>query len=230
VIDSSANTTEQQHLLSQFGRGRLRDSAVSQKWLSAVGHIGPSYMEKDLLLKYIDSGLTTDRFDTVLAIAGRFGSPNDQQEVYQRLAELPQIRVYDSAVAQPWLNAVGEIGPTYLKKDLLLRFLRTDSRRARGLPVDQFDTLLAITSRFGSPEDSKEIYNDLISLPPSTDTEWARLVRAVGALGPDYLKSELLLKIASKMPRSDSLVSAYRISAKSIQGDMDYGRVIRAVE
>jgi hypothetical protein len=230
VIDSSTNTTEQQHLLSQFGRGRLRDSAVAQEWLSAVGHIGQSYMEKDLLLNYIDTGLTTDRFDTVLAIAGRFGSPNDQQEVYQRLAELPHFRVYDSAVAQPWLYAVGEIGPTYLKKDLLLRFLQTDSNRAGGLPVDQFDTVLAITGRFESPEDSKEIYDDLISLPPSTEAEWGRLVRAVGALGPDYLKSELLLKIAPKMPRNDSLMSSYKMAAKSIQGDMDYGKVMRAME
>ena len=154
VIDSSDNTSEQQHLLSRFGRDQLRDSAVVQKWLCDVGHLRASYMEKDLLTNYIDTGLTADRFDTVLAIAGRFETP----------------------------------------------------------------------------EDSKEIYEKLIGFPPRTDIEWAGLIRAVGALGPDYLKSDLLLTIAPKMPRNDSLVSAYRLSAKSIQSDDDYGKVMRAVQ
>jgi hypothetical protein len=230
VIDSSDNMPEQQHLLSLFSRGQLRDSAVSQKWLSAVGHLRTSYMEKDLLMHYIDTDLTADRFDTVVAVAGRFESPNDQKEVYQRLADIAAIRLHDSLFAQPWLYAVGQIGPSYIKKDLLLLYLQTDINRASGLPVDQFDTVLAITRRFESPQDSKEIYDKLVGLPPQNDIEWAGLIHAVGALEPDYLKSDLLLKIAPKMPRSDSLVSAYRKSAKSIQGDMDYGKVIRAVE
>jgi hypothetical protein len=154
VMDSSTNPSEEQHLLSLFSRDQLRDSAVAQKWLSAVGHLRASYMEKDLLMNYIDTSLAVDRFDTVLTIAGRFESP----------------------------------------------------------------------------EDSKEIYEKLIGWPPRTDIEWAGLIHAVGALGPDYLKSDLLLKIATKMPRNDSLVSAYRMSAKTIQGDMDYGKVMRAVE
>ena len=230
VIDSSDNTSGEQHLLSLFTRRRLHDSAVAQKWLSDVGHLHASYMEKDLLMNYIDTGLTADRFDAVLAVACRFESPNDQKEVYERLTELPSFRAHDSDYARPWLQAVGQIGPSYIKKDLLLRSLQTGSDRNDSLPVDQFDTVLAIAARFESPEDSKEIYEKLIGFPPRTDIEWVGLIRAVGVLGADYLKSDLLLKIAPKMPRNDTLVSVYRMSAKSIQGDMDYGRVMRAVE
>jgi hypothetical protein len=230
VIDSSDNTSEQQHLLSRFSRDQLRDSVVTRKWLSDVAHIGESYLEKDLLMNYIDTGLTTDRFDTVLAIAGRFGTPEDSKEIYQRLAEIEAHRLHDSAFAGPWLQAVGHIDPSYIKKGLLLDFLQTDSNRNDGLPPEQFDAILAIAGRFETPEDSKEIYEKLIALPPQTDAEWRGLIRAVGALEPDYLKSDLLLTIAPKMPRNDSLVSAYRIAAKTIQADMDYGRVMRAVE
>jgi hypothetical protein len=230
VIDSSDNTSGEQHLLSLFTRRWLHDSAVAQKWLSDVGHLHASYMEKDLLMNYIDTGLTADRFDAVLAVACRFESPNDQKEVYERLTELPSFRAHDSDYARPWLQAVGQIGPSYIKKDLLLRYLQTGSDRNDSLPVDQFDTVLAIAARFESPEDSKEIYEKLIGFPPRTDIEWVGLIRAVGVLGADYLKSDLLLKIAPKMPRNDTLVSVYRMSAKSIQGDMDYGRVMRAVE
>jgi hypothetical protein len=154
VMDSSTNRTQEQHLLTLFSRAQLRDSAVAQEWLGAVGYLRASYMEKDLLLHFIDTGLAVDQFDTVVAITGRFGSTYDEQEVYKKLADLPG----------------------------------------------------------------------------NTDEEWAGLIRAAGTLNDDYQKSELLLKIAPKMPRNDSLVSAYRISAKSIRGDNDYGRVMRAVE
>jgi hypothetical protein len=230
IIDRSDNPSEKQDFLKLFTPDQLRDSAVAQEWLHAVGQIGPSYIKKDLLVHYIDTGLTTDRFDTVLAIAIRFESPNDQQEVYQQLAGLPAIQVHDSVFVHPWLSAVGQIGPSYMKKDLLLHFLQPDSSRANGLPGGQFSAVLAVTGRFESPEDQKEILERLIGLPPTTDEEWSGLIRATGALQPDYIKTVLLLKIAPGMPRTDSLRAAYRISAKSIEGDMDYGKVIRAIE
>ena len=136
----------------------------------------------------------------------------------------------DSAFAQPWLRAVGQLDPSYMKKDLLLQYLDRPTNPPVRLPPDQFDTVLAVTGRFGSPEDQKEIIDRLIGMSPATDDEWIGLVRATGALQPDYLKSELLLKIARKMPRTDSLISAYKASAKRIEGDMEYGKVIRAIE
>src|SRR5580692_2264515 len=92
TMDSSDNPSGKQDFLKRFTPDQLRDSAVAQEWLNVLGHIDPLYMKKDLLLNYIDTGLTFDRFDTVLAIAMRFESPNDQQDVYKRLAELPPIQ------------------------------------------------------------------------------------------------------------------------------------------
>lgn len=230
LIDSSTDMSERQHLLSLFTRDRLHDSVVARKWLLAVGHIDASYVKKDLLNNYIDSNLQADRFDTVLAITSRFGSEPDQQEIYKNLAGLPQLRTRDSAFAQPWLSAVGQLGPSYMKKDLLLQYLDTSIKPHETLPAGQFDTVLAVTGRFESPEDQKEILDRLIGLSPATDTEWAGLIRAIGALQPDYIKSELLPKIASIMPRTDSLRAVYRIAAKSIQSDNDYGKVMRAME
>ncbi|HLX66949.1 MAG TPA: hypothetical protein VKR41_08125, partial [Puia sp.] len=113
---------------------------------------------------------------------------------------------------------------------LLLQYLGESNQPKETLPAGQFDTVVAITGRFGSPEDQKEILEKLIDLPPATDAEWVTLIRATGDLEADYIKTDLLLKIAPEMPRTDSLRAAYRLSAKSIQGDMDYGKVIRAIE
>ena len=230
LIDSAGDMNQRQHLLGLFSREQLRDTAVAKEWLSAVGLIDASYMKKDLLKNYIDSNLKADRFDTVLAITCRFGSDKDQQEIYKNLIDLPQLRVRDSAFAQPWLRAIGRLGPSYVKMDLLLQYLDTSVKPKIPLPADQFDTVLAITGKFDAPEDQKEILERLIDMPPATDVQWTGLIRATGALQADYIKSDLLLKIAPKMPRTDSLRTLYRVSAKSIQDDTDYGRVMRALE
>lgn len=229
LIDSSGNMQDRQHFLERFDRDQLRDSAVAQEWLNAAGHIDASYAKKDLLLQYIDTSLTADQFDTVLAITSRFGSEVDEQNVYKSLIDLPQLRMHHSTWAQPWLGSVGRLGPSYMKKDLLQQYLESFTKPEETLPGDQFDSVLAIASRFESPEDQKEIYDKLIAMPPATDAEWIGLIRVAG-LQPDYIKTELLLKIAPKMPRTDSLLTAYRMTAKKIEGDMDYGKVIRAVE
>lgn len=157
-------------------------------------------------------------------------SSNNEQEQQQYLGRFPGTRLRDSGVARAWLQSVGRLRPAYMKKGLLLKYLDTLTRSQEPLPAGQFDTILAVTARFGSPEDAKEVYNRLIDLPPATDAQWVGLIRATGSLGPDDMKSELLLKIATGMPRTDSLVSAYRTSAKKIGNDMDYGKAMRAIE
>jgi hypothetical protein len=157
-------------------------------------------------------------------------SSNNMMEQQHYLGLFPLEQLRDSAVAQAWLKSVDRLEQAYMKKDLLLQYLKTLTKSQEKLPADQFDTVLAVTGRFGSPEDQKEVYERLIDVPPVTNAEWIGLIRATSALQQDYLKSELLLKIAPKMPRTDSLISAYSSSAKRIQGDMDYGKVMRAIE
>ena len=231
LADSSSDMGLRQHVLERFGRDQLRDSAVAHEWLSAVGHIEASFVKKGLLLKHLDSGLTADRFDSVVAITSRLGSDGDQQDIYKSLADLPGMRRHDSVFAQPWLGAVGELQQSYMKKDLLLLYLRpADSAGGPPVPADQFDTVLAIVGRFGSSVDEQEVYKVLSDLPGKTDGEWTGLLRAAGTLNEDYLKSELLLRIAANMPRTDSLRAAYRLVARSIRDDAEYGRTMRAVD
>jgi hypothetical protein len=230
LVDRTDDMSQRQHLLDLFTKEQLRDSATAHKWLHVVGNIDASYMKKDLLRKFIDSSLPADQVDSLLAITRRFGSENDQQDVYKSLVDLPKLRLFDSAFTQPWLRAVGELGPSYMKKDLLVQFLDTTVKPRETLPADQFDTVLAITGRFDNPEDQKEILKRLISLQPTTDAEWTGLLRATGAFQAEYIKSELLPEIASRMPRTDPLLAAYRVAAKTIQSDFDYGKVMRAIE
>jgi hypothetical protein len=236
LSENSNDMNERQQLLSRFNRESLGDSAVASEWLIAVGNLDQAYVKKDLLLRYIGedagagAGIAPDRFDAVLAITGRFGSDYDEQEVYKRLADVPRLRTHDSAYTLPWLSAVGKLNESYMKKDLLLRFLPEDSNAGGIVSVDEFDSVIAVTRRFQNSVDEQEVYKRLADLPVKSDPEWAGLIRAAGGLNEDYMKTELMLKIAQKMPRTDSLRSAYRTAAKSIREDMDYGKVMRALE
>lgn len=230
LADNSGDNMERQHFLDIFSGDQLRDSAVAHEWLTTVGHIDASYMKKELLLKHIDSNMTADRFDSVIGITSRFGSDIDEQDIYKSLLELPGLRLYNSAFAQPWLRAVGRLEASYMKKDLLLRYLRPDEAAGGPIPGDQFDTVLSITRHFGSSVDEQEVYKRLADLPGKTDAEWSGLILAAGTLDADYLKSELLLRIAPDMPRTDSLRATYRMAAKCIRDDMEYGKTMRAVE
>ena len=307
LIDNSSDMGQRQHLLEQFSREQLSDSAVAREWLTVVGHIDASYMKKDLLVKHLDSNLTAGQFNTMLATTSRFesdvdeqdvyksmlqlpqlrshdsayalpwlhavaqldqaymkkdlllgfigkeagadgrspmsptlfnkvvvvtsnfGSDVDQQEVYKSLLDLPPMRNYDSAYALPWLFAVGQLDQAYMKKDLLLNFLGNDGAAA-GLSPGQFESVLAIAHRAGSDVDEQEIYKRLAEKSANTEAEWISLIHNVGALNEDYMKSELLPKIASKMPRTDEVRTAYKAAAKTIQQDMDYGKVMRALD
>ncbi len=308
LIDNSNDMGQRQHLLEQFSREQLQDSAVAKEWLIVVGHINEAYLKKDLLVKHLDSGLTAERFGSMLAITSKFESNVDEQEVYKAMLQLPQFQRHDSAFALPWLHAVGQLneaytkkdlllnfiqkdagdevgsrmtptifnkvllvtsnfgsdvdeqevyksllGPpqwrnddsayampwllavgqlheAYMKKDLLLNFLGDDTGAAAGLSQSQFESVLAVARLFGSDVDAQEIYKRLAEKSANTETEWASLIRNVGALNEDYMKSDLLLKIAAKMPRTDDVRAAYKTAAKSIQQDIDYGKVMRALD
>lgn len=157
------------------------------------------------------------------------GSTNATEQQHY-LGRFNARQLQDTAVAAAWLNSVGELGPAYMKKDLLLKYLDTLAKTKDTLPAAQFDTVLALTGRFDSPGEQKEVYGRLIDMPPTTNEEWIGLIRATGNLEPDVWKSDLLLKIAPTMPRTDSILIAYRASAKRITGDMEYGKAMRAIE
>lgn len=226
--NQSNDNGARQHLLEVFTRDQLSDSAVAREWLTSVGHLDASYEKKDLLKNHLDSSLTIDQFDTVLAITTRFGSDIDEQDVYKELLDLPQLRKRDSAYAVPWLHAVGQLDPSYMKKDLLLNFLGKDT--SAGLPPAQFDSVLTIATRFGSDVDEQEIFERLAEKSVNNDAEWTMLIQKVGVLNEDYIKTDLLLKIAPKMPRTDSVQAAYKAAARTIHQDEGYGKVMRALD
>jgi hypothetical protein len=179
----------------------------------------------DLLLK--SDSLTSGE---TIRLLRQLDSGHNMMEVQRYLTRFKPDRLRDPAVAQEWLAVVGHLDASYMEKDLLLYYLRADTAANAGLPEDRWDTVLAITGRIHSSNDEKEVYERMALVPVKTDAEWAGLIRAAGSLDAEYLKADLLVAIAAKMPRTDSIIVQYRLAAKTIRSDMDYGKVMRAVE
>jgi hypothetical protein len=179
----------------------------------------------DLLLK--GDSLTSDE---TIELLRRLDDGNNSTEAERFLKRFRPDRLRDSAVAQEWLRVAGHLNASYMEKELLLYYLRADTASNAGLPEDQWDSVLAITGRFNASYDEKEVYERMVQVPVKTDAEWVGLIGAVGSLDADYLKTDLLVAIAAKMPRTDSITARYRLAAKTLQADMDYGKVMRAVE
>jgi len=74
------------------------------------------------------------------------------------------------------------------------------------------------------------MYRKLAAESIHSDEQWISLLGEVGHMNENYQKAELLASIAQRMPRTDSIKTAYLKTAKTISTDMEYGKAIRAVE
>lgn len=177
-----------------------------------------------LLLKS-DSLTAEERIGLLRAVEG-----SDDEGVADRILRVfgkEQLR--DTAVARAWLEAVDHMNDVGAKKRLLVDFLKADTVNGSWLDAGLYDSIVAKTGGWDSEFDQKEVYEALTVLPGKTEDQWIALIRAVGLLGDDHQKGELLQKIWSAGPKSDSLKAAYIVAAKTIHDDWQYGKVMRAV-
>ena len=77
--------------------------------------------------------------------------------------------------------------------------------------------------------DKINLYQALMEGNKITDDQWVMLIDKTAGLGSDMDKSNLLVYIAQKMPRTEPVKASYLKAAKTIGNDMDYGRTLRAV-
>jgi hypothetical protein len=78
--------------------------------------------------------------------------------------------------------------------------------------------------------DKINMFNKMLEIEPISDNQWVILIARSASLGSDVDKANILTAFAKKMPKSDTVKSAYMKAAKTIGNDNDYGRVIRQLE
>jgi len=63
-----------------------------------------------------------------------------------------------------------------------------------------------------------------------TEEQWAGLIKETPNVNGDFERADVLVMIAGKMPKSDQLKATYMSAAKTINSEMDYGKVVKAIE
>jgi hypothetical protein len=150
----------------------------------------------------------------------------DDGEKEKYLERFTPDQLRDSAIGDYWLTVVGHIGPDDRKKNLLKWYIADSA----GLTANRFDSVVAVADRFESGGEKDDLYKILIDRGGKTDDEWIGLIRAVARLNEDGDKSELLVRIAQKIPKNEKLKADYLAAAKTIREDSEYGKAMRAVE
>ena len=173
----------------------------------------------DLLFK--SDSLQTSELAEMITLIDTSGSDIDKQEILSRFTA-SQLR--DSTLAQSWLGAVSHLGPDFEKQNLLTSFMRKG-------PVagSTYDSLLSVIGHMGADFEKQDLYKKLLGDSLTTDRQWIGLISRTAGLGADFIKVDMLVAIAKKMPEGQAVKDAYLEAAKTIGGDAEYGRVMRAL-
>ena len=205
---------------------RIAQKGGNQALLTEISHMemdGAAYQYVDLLFNS-DSMTETEQ----VALLKQIGQmENNKKEEY--LERFTQAQLNDSIVGSYWLTTVKGIFPDDNKKDLLMRYIGQVAD-STGLPNNRFDSVVAAAGHIGSDGEREDLYLLLIDSVKKTDAEWISLIRAGAAMDNDNSKSDMLVRIAKKMPIDDSVKAEYKTAARTIRDDAEYGKAMRAIE
>ena len=152
----------------------------------------------------------------------RFGADNEKVFLLNKITTR---QLQDSTNLRAFFGVLGRMGADRDKLMMINRLLKDST-----VPDELFDKIMEITSQMSADMDKVDIYNKLLDREVISEYQWMVLIAETARLHTDFDKARLLVRIAPKMPASDNIKKAYMTAAKTIQSDMDYGKVIRAVD
>jgi hypothetical protein len=174
----------------------------------------------DLMLK--SDSLTKEETVLLLQEIQKEGADVNKQDFLRRLA--PRA-VKDSSLLLSWLGTVAHLDADFEKQGLLKELIGQGRIEGKG-----YDSLVGIIGHLDADFQKQDLLKKLIGDSLNTDGQWIELIGAANRLDADFQKADLLVEIAGKMPRTDTVKACYIRAAKTITDDMQYGKVMRAVE
>lgn len=215
-------------------------------------YVKGQYFERILDGDSLPAGMVAE---VITRIGGRMGSDYDKERL---LTKVDTTYLMNDSVSMSYLEAVKSIDGDYEKSLALQNFLRAtvpgnryvgvldaartvdgDYERSRVLTelIRQglfegapFDSLLNVVSEVDGDYEKANLLKQMIHKDIRKEGSWAGLIRATLQIEGDYERSNLLVEIGQKLPRTDSLKAMYMTAARTVHSDVDYGRVVRAVD
>jgi hypothetical protein len=184
--------------------------------------VGGSY-EKNQLLEKVDTAflgndsVCTDYLTVVKSIDGDYEKSQALQHFLR--GHLP-VQQYVGV-----LDAATTVEGNYERSNVLRELI--EHPLAEGRP---FDSLLNVVGRMDGDYEKGNLLKQIVQKNVKEGDSWAGLIRTATTLDGEYERSNVLVEIGQKLPKTDSLRVLYMDAAKTVHSDVDYGRVVKAVQ
>jgi len=222
-IKGMGNDMDRQVQLKHFTPRYWSDSAIVNGWLTVVEGLGSDMAKMDALEYYIRKHEYSDHsIAHIIKIGNDLGSDMEKANLISLM--LREKALSETNIGQV-LDIVGHFGSDWEKENTISLLLKE-----KAIPETLTGQVLDIVGGFGSDMEKENLYDKLMKETIQTEAQWISLTNQTASFGSDYEKSNMLVKIAHKMPKSDTLRTIYLKVAKTINSDADYGKAIKAVE
>jgi len=205
-----------------LGGDSLSSGIIASVITRVRDRVGGDY-DKGRLLEMVDTGYLKN--DSVgvgyLAVVRSMNGDYEKSQALQHFLRGPvPVQRYTSV-----LDAAGTIKGDYERSNVLRRLI--EQPLPEGKP---FDSLLAVVGKMGGDYEKSNLLKEIVQKNVKEGGSWAGLIRTTATLGGEYERSNVLVEIGQRLPKTDSLRVLYMNAAKTVHSDVDYGRVVKAVE
>ena len=202
------------------------DSLPLSIWPLVINKIGALDADNDkekLLFKVpvalLNQGAIAEPYFRVL---GLISAADSRENLYVHIISHAPVQ---DLVASKVLDGVENLDGDFSKQKILERMIATDSLATRFL-----ERFTAIIGRMNDDQEKGKLLANLAERNELTEAQKISILRQTSTISSDEDRANLLLRMAPRLGKSDSLKAAYLQAAKIITDEAQYGRTVRAVE
>lgn len=248
---------EKAQVLKAFPNNSLADQRIATQWLKAVVTIHSNFEKTQTLrtfpLNEIDNpSIIVEWIEVAKTLDADF-------EKSQVLKEFPVDKLNDSLVSTAWFAAISSIGADFEKANTLKMITAQPLSKVQfnsalvtvaGINAEfeqvniikelihqqvpsepkSFEQLMTLIGNINTDFEKSNILKSIIEKGIETESQWSGIIRETRGVTADFEKTNILLLVAAKMPKTETLKLSYLDAAKEISSEMDYGKLVRAVE
>lgn len=222
ITAAMGNSYDREQVLKMYTAKQLQDSAVMNAYLQAVASLDNDNAKAAALKNVLTLPLNNASFPAMFTIITRLNDDYQKKNLFSTIINKGQM---DTGRAIMLLQGLEQMDQDNEKQELLLAWINKGT-----MPVEQLDKVLLLIKKFGSDMDKETMYKKLAAESIRSDEQWIKLIGEAANINQNEQKANLLTDIAKKMPRTEAVKTAYAKVARTISGDMEYGRAIRAAE
>ena len=248
---------EKAQVLKKFSEHQLANPVVSAAWFEAAKTIDGNFEKADILQQFAPDNLTNETVAADWLAAVKTISANYEKE--QVLKKFAGEHLSNPVISAAWLEAVKTISADFEKADALsiivkerlsneqfnqalavtstinANFEKSNTLKAlidHNVPVEtaSFVKLMDAIHNVSGDFERTDLLKKLVDKDLPSEEQWAGVIKETTGVNGEFERANLLVSIAGKMPKSDQLKGTYMSAAKTINSEMDYGKVVKAVE